>query len=135
MDRRMSRVASLFERALDAIRRDCPAAWTELVRVAGTLAVSFEIDEERFAVVGTSRELRVERARPIGEGVHIRTTVQRLCDLIMGETGLVDSIERDDVFVRGAPSDLVVVDRLTWLAVAGAARSPSAAPLLEELLA
>jgi hypothetical protein len=131
----MTRLATLFQRALDAIRRDCPAAWTELVRVTGPLAVSFEIDDERFSVVGTNCEVRVEAARPASEGVHITTTVERLRNLILGETGLVDSVEREDVFVRGAPSDLVTVDRMTWLAVAGAARSASAAPLLEELLA
>lgn len=133
MDRMSGSLAGLVSRTLDAIRDECPLAWSELLREGNGLHVALVFDGEGFALRGTGRDLRVGGP---GDDANVRvlSTVDALRRVIMGERSLVESIERDEIFVTGDPAALVRLDRLTWLFVAGAARSDSAAPLLDELL-
>lgn len=126
-------LAGLFARTLDAIRYDCPRAWSEMLRESEHLDIALALDGEQFSVRGTGHDLRVERPSDKAD-IRIEASLDALRRVILGEQGLIDSIEHEEIFVAGDPNALVRLDRLTWLAVAGAARSDSAAPLLEELL-
>ncbi|MBX3203779.1 MAG: NAD(P)-binding protein [Labilithrix sp.] len=91
------------------------------------------VDGEQFAIVGADDELRVERAEPNSNAVRVEGSVDVLRRLLSGDTNLLASIEADEIFIAGDPADLVRLDRMIWLTVAGAARAESAAPLHEEL--
>lgn len=125
-------IAGLLARTLGAIRCECPLAWCELVRQGDGLHLALAFGDERFTVRGDGLDLRV--GPPEDASIRVEASVEALTRVIMGEHSLVDSVVRDEVFIAGDPAALVRLDRLTWLFVAGAARSESTAPLLDELL-
>jgi len=131
---------SLLERLLAAIAGDCSAAWRAIAAQGAGLAVAVRIDREAFVLevgergavvsddLGAPRPQKADRA-----GVRLECDGATLRAVVAGDHALLSAVRDQRLRIYGASAELVRLDELVRLLIAGAARSPSAAPLYDEL--
>jgi len=124
-------VRSLLERLLAAVAEECPAAWRAMS--AHRLSISVAVEGERFGLEVGEAGPALSPPPVCGPRLECdRTTLRRL---VTGEQPVLAALRGDELRLFGAPGDLVRLDELVRLLVAGAARSPRAALLFDEFLA
>lgn len=129
----MRPLRALLEEVLAEVARSCPAAMDAITSRCAGVRLGLASDGERFT-------LSVEGAGPgVRDGMDatdVRVGVSRraLRDLILGDAAVIDAVRDGRLTLQGAPRDLATAETLARLLVAGAARAPGTAGILDEFL-
>jgi len=120
------KVGALVGDVLDCLAREHPAA---NARVRGSLAgvcVEAMVDGESVTIAPDD----AANAAPVA----VRTTVETLCRVLLGEADVLDEIVADRLELVGAPGDLVSVADAMVAFVEGAMRCVSIEVYVDRLL-
>src|SRR5262249_2593948 len=108
--RRGVSLASLTGRLFDAVRADCPAAWTLLRERGAGLWIAGRIGRERFAVRVGGDGPRVLSRAPGDAPVAVTTELAVLRALLTGAVDVTTALTGDTLEVRAAPAELARLD-------------------------
>ncbi len=119
------RVAALVEDAIACLAAEHAFAYTRMRSALAGRSIEARVDDERVTVALESSP---------GPTVRVRTDIDTVCAVLLGECEVMDAVLADRFEVLGAPDDLVALaDALIWF-VEGAMRCVSIGELVERLL-
>jgi hypothetical protein len=126
-----------LETALALLQSDAPAAYFRILTELDGLAIALRVDDEPFAVRGTSRGLQLEHGTPAGAAppIELQTSRRTIVALIDGELSLLDAVLARELALR---AEVRVLDRIARAGRAfaeGALRSRRMRALLDEFRA
>ena len=119
------RIAALVDDTLACLAAEHAEAYARMRAALAARCIEAHVDGEPVTVALDTPS----RAR-----IRVRTDVDTLCAVLLGECEVVDAVLADRLEVVGTPDDLVALsDALIWF-VQGAMRCVSIAGLVERLL-
>ncbi len=113
----------LIQRSLALLRRDNPGGYDEMMRAAGTLAVSIRVGSETCGVEFADR-VSVSEREVEHPDVEIKTDRPAVAAVMAGEMSLPDALDTDHLRVRGSMDAVVRAHDGLLAFVAAAVHSP-----------
>jgi hypothetical protein len=118
-------IAALVDDALACVAAEHADAYARMRTALAGRCIEAKVDHELVTVALESSP---------GPTVRVRTSVDAVCAVLLGECEIMDAVLADRLDVVGAPDDLVALaDALIWF-VEGAMRCVSIGRLVERLL-
>ncbi len=121
-------ISALVEDAVACVAAECPAAYTEMEERLGPRRFELAIDDEHFMLDLGATALH-------GSVLSITTSVDTLCALVLGETGVLEAVEAGRLDVVASDRDLIAASAAMTSFLQGALRCMSMPALRDRLVA
>lgn len=122
--------AEALSAALDVLQRDELASYTLMIDSMGEMAVSFDVDGERFVVVANG-SISLSSREDMQADAQVRTDRSTVVALIDGELQMLEAVERRCLHVLADISRMVPLARAAKAFANGAARARRVRPVLD----
>ncbi len=116
---------ALLRRSLDALQAEHPAAYAQLARALGRVAVAVSVAGERSLLTFSGEHCVAPAPQEISAPVELATDWATLDALLDGKMTLLSAVRNERLYLRGAIADLGRFHEGLMLYLRGAVRCPS----------